>query len=980
MPTGDRDMGSSADATEVGEQALTGRTTTGWQSATRVPQPGDRIAHFIVEDTLGVGGMGVVLRAHDEHLDRSVALKLVRHASDGHETRTRGTERLLVEARAMAKITHPNVITVHEVGLVDGQVFLAMEYIDGETLGAWASARSRPWTQIVDRWLEAGRGLAAAHAAGLVHRDFKPANVLVGRDGRVVVTDFGIAGKLGGIPELTPEPMPIVAAAVEQASERGSSGVTMSSLTNRLEDRLTQTGGMLGTPRYMAPEQFLGGAVDARADQFAFCVSLWEAVYGMHPFESSNLPALALAASTGAIREPPRGRRVPDGLRRLLTRGLAPTPSDRHDDIASLLAEIERLRRRLERRRAIVPAVLGVGLLAGVAWAMWPEPADPCAPPPDGNWVGVWDAEIETEVAAAFAAAELPYVRDSWPRVQDRISTYTREWDEHQAEVCRDTRVRGLVSEQLLDRRMSCLDSAARRVSALVGQLRARDVDVVSHALELASQLPSLAECDDLTRLASDTPLPPPELREELDAFDEALAYTFTLDLAERGDLSAEHLKTWEPRVMALDYPFAEAQLQQAFGNAWSGRDNPASCAAYRRAYGRAVAADAVDLATKLSLQLATCSVDEDDKSTDFWLDVAAAGYEQRGREPDAILFAAKAYVFRSRRDLAKAAIEAVRAVELADPETDTHNALRGEANLGAILAEQGEFDEARVHIVRAVELASDFYGPSHQITLKWRSNQVALGAMQGKDFAGVVRDCEALLAAQEAGLGPDSDALAVTLTVMGMSLRQLDQLERATECDARALAIRERVYGPKHWLTLESLEKLARDHVASDQFDLGIEELRRVIDIMVELRGPDHVDVGKAWSTLGWALDEAERYDEAIAAQHRAIELMVASVGKEARGTYDAYALLGGSLLEAGRPREAEAALAEALELSKPHSLAPRTKALYLFDYARARRANKPNDATALELAREALALLVEQDPEAPVREDIEAWLRDQK
>jgi serine/threonine protein kinase/Flp pilus assembly protein TadD len=980
MPTGDSDH-ASGDATEVGDPGLTGRTTAAREPSKRVPQPGDRIGHFIVRDTLGVGGMGVVLRAHDEHLDRTVALKLVRHESDGYETRTRGTERLLVEARAMAKITHPNVITVHEVGVVDGQVFLAMEYIDGETLGDWALAKPRPWTQIVDRWLEAGRGLAAAHAAGLVHRDFKPANVLVGRDGRVLVTDFGIAGKLGGvIADFVPESAPAAAAMSASGAEAQSGRMTISTLTGRLTDRLTQTGGMLGTPRYMAPEQFLGGVIDARADQFAFCVSLWEAVYGAHPFESSNLAALALAASTGAIREPPRGRRAPDRLRRVLTRGLAAAPNDRYDDISSLLAELERLRRRLERRRFVIPSLLGVGLLSAAVWAAWPAAPDPCAATPDGNWVGVWDPEIEAEVASAMQAAEVPYVRDSGPRVLARLADYTREWDEHQQQACRDTRVRELVSEQLLDRRMSCLDSRARRVAALVGQLRARDADVVAHALELASQLPSLADCDDLTRLAADTPLPPAELREELEAFDEALAHAATLDLAERGDLAAESLQVWEPRVQALGYPFAEAQLQQALGNAFSGRDNPRCCELYRSAYGRAVAADSIDLATKLAMQIATCDVDEADKTTDFWLDVSMAGYEQLGREPDAVLYSAKTYVLRSRRDLAKAEVEALRTVQLANDESDVDLGIKAEANLGAILAEQGKLDDAQEHILRAIELATEHYGPNHQITLKWRSNQVALGVMRGKDLAAVVRDGDQLLAAQEAGLGPNSDSVAVTLTIMGVALRQLDEIERATECDARALAIREKVYGPKHWLTLESLEKLGRDHVYAEQFDAGIEELRRAIDLQVEVRGPAHLDVGRAWSTLAWALDEAKRYDEAIAAHRRGLEILIAAVGDSHRSVPEAYGLFGGTLVEADEPREAEEVLVKALALAKPHSLQPRATAEYLFDLAKARRALRPTDPSALEPAHEALALLDKQDPEASRRGEIETWLREAK
>jgi tetratricopeptide (TPR) repeat protein len=217
-------------------------------------------------------------------------------------------------------------------------------------------------------------------------------------------------------------------------------------------------------------------------------------------------------------------------------------------------------------------------------------------------------------------------------------------------------------------------------------------------------------------------------------------------------------------------------------------------------------------------------------------------------------------------------------------------------------------------------------------------------------------------------------------LTVMGVALRQLDEIERATECDARALAIREKVYGPKHWLTLESLEKLGRDHVYAEQFDAGIEELRRAIDLQVEVRGPAHLDVGRAWSTLAWALDEAKRYDEAIAAHRRGLEILIAAVGDSHRSVPEAYGLFGGTLVEADEPREAEEVLVKALALAKPHSLQPRATAEYLFDLAKARRALRPTDPSALEPAHEALALLDKQDPEASRRGEIETWLREAK
>ena len=195
---------------------------------------GDAVGRFIVRDELGSGGMGVVVSALDPALDRVVAIKVLRPESLDADARAR----LAREARAMAKIRHPNVITVYEADTVDDRMYIAMEYIEGGTLRDWQQARPRPWRAVVDHYILAARGLEAAHTAGLVHRDFKPENVLVGRDGRLCVTDFGLVGEHG---------------------ERASA---------------------IGTPLYMAPEQHGGEAIDARADQFSLCVALYEAMYG----------------------------------------------------------------------------------------------------------------------------------------------------------------------------------------------------------------------------------------------------------------------------------------------------------------------------------------------------------------------------------------------------------------------------------------------------------------------------------------------------------------------------------------------------------------------------------------------------------------------------------------------------------------------------------------------------------------------------
>ena len=273
-----------------------------------------KIGRFAVASRLGEGGMGVVLLATDPLLGRQVAIKVLRGEAD-----EAGQRRLLREAQAMARVVHENVIVVHEVGTHEAQVYVAMELVTGGTLRRWQAGKS--WREIVACYVRAGRGLAAAHAAGLVHRDFKPDNVLVGDDGRVRVTDFGLVSAEG---EAKRAPVDDVA--------------------------LTQTGAVMGTPRYMAPEQHLGESVDARADQFAFCVALYEALYGGVPFAGATLAALGERVLAGDVRPVPVASPVPIAVRDAVLRGLS---RDRAARFAAM-PELPRCARREPRaaRRA----------------------------------------------------------------------------------------------------------------------------------------------------------------------------------------------------------------------------------------------------------------------------------------------------------------------------------------------------------------------------------------------------------------------------------------------------------------------------------------------------------------------------------------------------------------------------------------------------------------------------------------------------
>ncbi|HSD91045.1 MAG TPA: protein kinase, partial [Kofleriaceae bacterium] len=265
------------------------------RAATQPPVQGKRLAHYTLTERLGAGAMGVVWRADDPKLGRQVAVKVLRRHDDAL------TERLVREARSMAQVNHPNVVTVYEVGEgEDGTTFIAMELVPGHSLRAWQTKQRHTVPEIVETYIAAGRGLAAAHAAGIVHRDFKPDNVLIGEDGRARVTDFGLAAA---------KP----AAVGEKPTHIG-------------DVNLTTSGSVLGTPAYMAPEQFLGGNLDPRTDQFNFCVALYEALYGERPFEGKSFAELGDNVCEGKIKAPPPGSQVSSALREILLRGLSVKP------------------------------------------------------------------------------------------------------------------------------------------------------------------------------------------------------------------------------------------------------------------------------------------------------------------------------------------------------------------------------------------------------------------------------------------------------------------------------------------------------------------------------------------------------------------------------------------------------------------------------------------------------------------------------
>ncbi len=446
---------------------------------------GAAFGRYVVLRLAGRGAMGAVYEAYDTRLECKIALKLLREQAVA-TPRSDATARLLDEAKKLARISHQNVIAVRDAGQIEGRVFISMEFVDGETLSAWLQAKPRSWRQIREIFVAAGRGLEAAHQAGLVHRDFKPQNVMVGKEGAVRVTDFGLASDF--------------------QSKAGEVETALAALEGELSEHtvaLTQTGLLIGTPLYMAPEQFEGELAGARSDQFSFCVALYHALYGEWPFPVpvASFRVLREAVRAGRLREPPPRSQVPTWLRRILVRGLDVDPSRRFPSMAELLGALEYRPARRYRRFAVGSAVTGLLLAGAMVARLSPGRAPGACTGGGARLAGVWDSGRRASAARAFLATGQPLAEQSFERVASIIDDYAGRWVAGDRDACEATNVRREQSEAVLDLRMSCLAGELASLRTLVDLLETVDAETIRQSVTAARALPSPTRCADLTLL-----------------------------------------------------------------------------------------------------------------------------------------------------------------------------------------------------------------------------------------------------------------------------------------------------------------------------------------------------------------------------------------------------------------------------------------------------------------------------------------------
>ncbi len=880
---------------------------------------GERIGRYVVIDVLGRGGMGIVYRAYDPDLDRRIALKLLRPTASAEDSgATAGRDRLLREAQALAQLAHPNVVSVFDVGVAEGDVFVAMELIDGATLRGWVEGKRPPIREVVRAFVSAGEGLAAAHDAGLVHRDFKPENIMVGKKGRVRVLDFGLARSVDD----------------EHFAPRSSaSGDDEGGLRESGSGSITEAGAVVGTPPYMAPEQFRQEGATALSDQYGFCVSLFEVLYGERPFPGRRRKELEAQVLSGEVVVPERVR-VPARLARIIRRGMATDPADRYPSMHALLDELRRDPARTRRRIAAgvgAVALLGVAALA-VARPGAESPAARCEAL-RSDFDRVWNPGLAPRLEQAFRATGKPFATDAADRVAAALDAYRKGWSEVRVEACKATRVQGTQSDQLLDLRMECLDRRRDTVASLVPVLLdAPTGDVVANAVDAVDRLPGVERCSDAETLRSVSPLPDdPAKRAEVDSLRHQLDQVEALNGVGRYVDALPGARAAAERSREIGYPPTRVE---AFGLLASieelAGDVKKAEPAYREELRAAAVAGDRDLLARAWVDYVDYvgnTLEKYDQALALAqaadLAIIAAGEPARQR---AYLLSATGEIENSRGNLAEARATLEQALALR--EKSVPDDLVGLSitldKLAGVQKQLGEYEAARGYQRRAIEVATQRFGGHHAKVGALIFN-LGLIEMASGDCDKALERFDQARAIVEGAIGEDSPNVASMLAETGHCMEQQGKYEQALAAQRRALQIREKAFGPVHRAVAASLQGVADVLIGLERYDEAAPLLERALRIREQTLGPQHPQVGRSLAAIAGMYWDQGRVADALAYYKRTRDIYAVAYGKK----HPFYAVMllniGDCELDLKRPTEAVPVLEEAVSILRAGESAPR-------------------------------------------------------
>ena len=862
-----------------------------------LPRPVTRIGRFAVLRKLGEGGMGVVYAGYDEELDRKIAIKLIRSRSQGSHARAR----LLREAQGLARLSHPNVVQIHEIGEHDGAVFVAMEFVRGVTLREWLhppepseppaerAGETRPWRERLAMLLQAGRGLEAAHQAGMVHRDFKPDNAMVGTDGRLRVLDFGLVRSLGQ-PELheapaasdrplsssTDRPLPSEGDAPSELPRDPSDPDDTS--VQPLAPSLTAAGSLLGTPGYMAPEQLQGQAAGPAADQFAFCVTAFEGLYGRRPFAGRTLYELTESVLDGAIAAIPKPTDVPAALHAALVRGLAVDPAQRWPTLGALLAVLEQpLAPEAPRRGWLLLGALLLGAAGISAALLGRDRAEPCAIDRSAL-AGAWDEGQRARVRASFAGTSLGSAGVAAATVEAEIDGWADRWVDGRRDACVATRVEGTASASMLDRRVGCLDRQRHELSAIVEVLANADEQVVARAPELLTGLPQVDACS-AARVDAGHPLPedPAQRAAILDGFEAVARGRAMLNLGTFDPLDDLLATSSEPKVehLPLELAWSVLRAERALTRDDYATGVPALLDAARRGY----VAGLDDFSTSARVQVADDAAARWGRpELETWLLDEAEVAVARADVPDdprrVALLRARGLLLDQRGEYDRALSnfrEALEAATRHDGDIHDHLQVALRSDVASSLAKLRQFEDARAEYASARMFLVERWTERSPLVAELEYNMGILASDRGRLDEARTHFLHAHEIFRSA-LGPQSPRVAMidfAQAKLDLGQGHLDAARRRVE---RALPVFEAEFGDRRELTADAHSARGVMRFYANDLEGSLVAYRRALEIYARLLGPDHEQVALTHSNIAESLAGLGRHREAMQAYEQSL------------------------------------------------------------------------------------------------------------
>ncbi|MEM6295081.1 MAG: serine/threonine-protein kinase [Myxococcota bacterium] len=846
-PTADRPVAPQV----LGDDTVTITPRTNEDTSLDEPEIAANIGRHVVIERIGRGGMGSVYRAYDPSLQREVALKRLRPKAMGLEGRIRFEQ----EARAMAALSHPNVVAVYDVEVVDDDdVVLVMEFVNGPSLRTWLRQGKRSWSEVLAPFLDAARGLAGAHSVGLLHRDFKPDNVVVAED-QAKVTDFGIAKRI------------TLDGRVESGLDTQSRGDSRDTLDSA---NLTRAGTVMGTPRYMAPEQHAGDVeLGPAVDQFAFCVALWEALTQTHAYEG-----VGLRRKKEAGPPPWPSDRGPRWLGEVLRRGMAPNPDARWPSMDALIAELSR--DRAQRRVKLVRAVTGVGMVglaATVAFVAGADERDPCKDA-ERQLGHAWNDETRAAAVREIGSVDVVYAQPLAKRIAGRLDAFAETWSGERYDAC-EAGARGDYSVELRDRRAGCLDRGRVAFSAVVGVLRNANVDVLLKADTLVEELPDPLRCSDLAALQEGTMPPGPAEAAAVAELRESLEQARVERFAGRFEQATSILATVESGLESLGYlPVrGEFEFERAKLREQQGQREQAE-AAYAEALNLAIATTDKELTARAAADL---------------IRIASSG----GRYSEVVAL----------RPIAESA-------SAGQPRLESRVTL----SLGLALSNDAQFEAAEALLRRAVALLGDATNGDAQRLASARGNLANNLRTQGR-FDDADIEYRAALRSLVAALGSDHPTVAAARMNLAENLREMGRLDEALTEALTADEVRRRTLGPMHVRYGRNKSGLAAILADARRFEDAEAAAREGVEIVLAAVGRSDVNAAHAFNALGRIQFARDRLAEAEASYRETLDILVGLYGPDHPAVAPLKINIASILHHRGRYEESEAAFRTALD-----------------------------------------------------------------